>query len=288
MLFWRPTLAGVFFIFTAPTLWASNYLFLDKPYLDLTEKIQTEADAQASHFLEKGSALETKYKQVAASLRAQISDVQRARLLKKLKPELVVQTKDQQFADNLNSFKDALNYMVQKSGKSPVALFPSYDEWQKVETQAVSQGLDQRLDAFQTRFGPDSEPVNFIEYFGGELLLPGTEAGPSAWEPIARLSPVQATSAGAAVSSAEAGMNYYFVNRPAPAPLRWVGITNHVGLAATLQYLNNPRIFHFQGRPAFGLTLHLDRKELGASWDPDSKTVRVNIGYAFQVVPLAF
>jgi hypothetical protein len=32
----------------------------------------------------------------------------------------------------------------------------------------------------------------------------------------------------------------------------------------------------------------LDRKEMGARWDPDEETVRFTLGYAFQFVPLMF
>ena len=138
---WTAGLVGLVLFGGVTASRASQYLFLDKPYLDWTDKVLNEADASA-HTLLAGSAMEPKYRQVSAALRAQIEEVARARLFKKLKPELVAETKDQQFADTLNSFKDALNYMVQKSGKSPGVLFPSYDAWQKAEAQAVSQGLD--------------------------------------------------------------------------------------------------------------------------------------------------
>jgi hypothetical protein len=279
--------AGIIF-FYLPVAQASSYLFLDKPYLDLTQQVIQEANAKAVSLLSTDATLSAKYKQVSQSLQTQLDQVRKARLFKKLKPELVTQARDQQFADTLNSFKDALNFMATKAATSPSKEFPSYDTWQKAEASAVSQGLDQRLSAFEARFGPDSESVNVIEYFAGQVIWPGDEASPSAWEPIARLSPVQATTAGSGVvTTAEAGMNYYFLNGEAPVPFRWIGISNHIGVAATLQYLDHTALFHFEGRPAFGVTLHIDRKELGVSYDPDAKKVRVNLGYAFQVIPFA-
>lgn len=268
-------------------LWASDYLFLSPRYLQLTQVLLKEADARAGDTFEAGSAAASKYAAAVGALRKQLSDLSQARLLKKLKPGMVAEVKDKEFADNLNTFKFALNAMTTKAGKaSPSEIFPTYEEWIKTETAVVQMGVEERLRGFETRFGPDSEQINFIELFVGETLFKGDESGPSSWEPIVRLSAVQLTTSGPGLTSSfEAGMNYYFVKQEAPAPLRWIGVNNHVGIAASLQYLNDPRLMRFEGRPAFGLTFHLDRKEVGANWDPDRKMVRMTLGYAFQFVP---
>jgi len=123
-----------------------------------------------------------------------------AELFKKLKPDVVAEVKDHQFADNLNTFKFALTAISAKAGKPPAELFPSYENWVKTEAAVVSAGVDQRLKAFEVRYGPDSEQINFIELFTGECFFRGDESAPSPWEPITRLSAIQATTSGPGLS----------------------------------------------------------------------------------------
>jgi hypothetical protein len=271
--------------FAPLSAYASNYLFLNDDYIQQTRVVLTQADAQAPSTFDKGSPAEAKYVQAVAGLRQQLDAISHAETFKKLKPELVAEVKDQQFADNLNTFKFALNAMATKAGKTPTQLFPAYEKWVQTEAAVVSTGIDQRLKAFETRFGPDSEQINFLELFTGEFFFRGDESAPSPWEPITRLSAIQATTAGPGlVSSFELGMNYYFLEG-VPSPLSMVGISNHLGVAASLQYLNDPHLLHFEGRPSLGLMLHLDRKEAGLSWDPDRHNVRITLGYAVQFIP---
>src|SRR5262245_47015357 len=121
---------GLSVILVSP-LWASSYLFLNKAYLDMTEKMIDEADRVAPGYLVSEIPLQQKYHQVSSLLRRRIDEAQRARVFKKLKPELVTQARDQEFADALNSFKDALNLTATKSGKPITQLYPAYEEWQK-------------------------------------------------------------------------------------------------------------------------------------------------------------
>jgi hypothetical protein len=277
----------VFATLLAAPLHASDYLFLSRRYVQLTQDVMKEANAQADKIMKAGSPLRERYDAATSELQKTFDELGRAKVFKKLKPGMTAEVKDEAFAKNLNVFKDALRWMAEQAGQPPEALFPSYTTWINTETAVVQQGLTKRLDAFETRFGPDSEQINFIELLLGEAFFRGDEAAPSPWEPIVRLSAVQLTTAGPGlVSSFQTGMNYYFVKRSPPAPLKWIGVTNHVGLAATLQYLNDPRLLRFEGRPAFGFVLHMDRKEVGANWDPDQETVRLTLGYAFQFVPL--
>jgi hypothetical protein len=85
----------------------------------------------------------------------------------------------------------------------------------------------------------------------------------------------------------ELGANYYFING-VPKPLSLIGLSNHIGLAATMQYLEEPGAFNFKGRPAFGAVVHLDRKEVGVTWDDVEDKFRLTVGYSFQFVPFVF
>jgi len=282
----RKTLSVFCILLSALPCWAGDYLFLSKKYLSLTEKVLTQADAEATKTFPAGSPFAGKWGQATGDLRLHIKEVQRARLLKKLKPEMVAQTKDQAFADALNRVKDGLNVLSDKTQKPLSDLLPSHREWTQVEAAVVAGGLDQRLAAYELRYGPESEQINILEFLAGETFFHGDEGGPGAWEPIARFTPVQATSAGAVTSTAQLGANYYFVHGTPKGPLGWA-VSNHVGIAATLQYLEDPRIFRFRGKPCFGMQLHLDKKEVGFSWDQNDKTFRMTLGYALQFIPLA-
>jgi hypothetical protein len=283
----RKTLLTAIVLFTTLSAWAGDYLFLNKRYLSLTEAVLKEADAEATRQFAQRPEFATKWDQASNALQSHIDAVQKARLLKKIKPETVSQQNDRAFAEALNAVKDGLNLMASESKKTPTQLFPSYSEWMQVEAAVVKDGLEQRLAAYQTRYGPESEQINIVEFLIGEAFLHGDEGGPAAWEPIARLTPVQATSAGAGLTStAQLGANYYFVNGVPKGPLSWV-VSNHIGLAATLQYLEDPRIFRFRGKPCYGLQLHLDKKEVGLTWDANENTFRATLGYAFQFIPLA-
>jgi len=282
----RVAAATLMFMWPLAPLWAGDYLYLNPRYVQLTRQMLDQADPYARATFAEGTETRTTYLQATASLREQLDSISRARLFKKMKPSLVTEVKDKSFAENLNTFNFALQAIARKEGKKQAEIFPTYQEWVQTEAAVVQKGVDHRLKAFETRFGPESEQVNFIELFAGEALFRGDEAAPSPWEPIFRLSAVQLTTAGPGlVSSFQAGMNYYFVKSQPPTPLRWIGLSNHLGLAATLQYLNDPRLLRFEGRPAFGFAIHLDRKEIGMSWDPDEKTVRMSMGYAFQFIP---
>jgi len=281
----RKSLFAVVVFLSALPCWAGDYLFLSKRYLSLTEKVLVEADKKAPAVFPSDSPFSKKWGEAVGDLRAQINAVQKARLLKKLKPEMVTQTKNEAFAASLNRVKDGLNAMSDQARQPLADLVPSYREWTQVEARVVSAGLEQRLESFETRYGPESEQINVIEFLIGEAFLKGNEGGPGAWEPIARVAPVQATTAGAVTSTAQLGANYYFVNG-SPKGLGWVA-SNHVGLAATLQYLEDPRVFRFRGKPCFGLQLHLDKKEVGFSWDQNDQTFRMTLGYALQFIPLA-
>lgn len=264
---------------------ASDYLFLNRRYITLTRRMLADAESRAGAAFEASSEARNRFDQSISRLRAQLDAVTRGKLFKKLKPESVAEVKNKEFAEELNTFKFGLRAIAAKAGQEPAALFPAYEEWVKTETSVVSMGIDQRLQAFETRFGPDSEPINFLEFFLGEALLKGDESAPSPWEPILRLSAVHLTTAGPGLTSSfQAGLNHYFLQ--GPGFFRWIGLNNHVGVAASLQYLNDPRLMRFEGRPAFGVVLHLDRKEVGASWDPNDKTVRMTLGYSFQFIPL--
>jgi hypothetical protein len=267
---------------------ASDYLFINVPYLKATREVITEANVQAASIFQSSSTFAAKYADVSASLTDQIRAVERKRLQKKTGSDVVTDTKDKQFADTLNAFKDALNAMSQRSGRPLRELLPSYDRWNKMETAVVQSGVDERLSAYQTRYGPDSEPINIVELLIGEKFLTGDESGPSAWEPILRLSAVQITTRGSGLTSSfQIGANYYFVNG-VPKPLGLVGLSNHIGLAAALQYLDDPAVFDFKGRPSFGAVLHADRKEIGVMWDNVEDKFRLTLGYSFQFVPFVF
>ncbi len=284
--FRRAALAAV--LLTVATLaHAGNYLFISPPYLVATLDVVKDAREHAPAAF-KGDAEMVKTMAVAAdALEARVQDVRREQVFKKVKEDSITDREDVVFAEALNNFKDGLNAMSDAAGKKLQDLLPSWDRWNRMEINLVSQGLDQRLAAYRTRFGPDSEPINLVEYLASQTVLPGTEAGPSAWEPIARVSAVQATTRGTGLtSSVQLGMNHYFLNGRAPAPFRWIGLGNHVGIAAMLQYLDHPGILSVKGRPAFGVMFHLDRKEIGVSWDNAEDRLNLTVGYAFQFVPM--
>jgi hypothetical protein len=209
-------------------------------------------------------------------------------LFKEFDPADVKETNDTRFKGALSTFTFALETLADETGKRPSDFVKSYNTWSRLEADVVAKGLDQRLTAYDIRYGPESERINALEWFTGELLFKGTEAGPSAWEPISRLTPVQFTSAGPGlVSTIQAGMNYYFLDGD-PGFLKWIGIKNHVGFALAMQYLSREQLANFKGKPSYGFVVHMDRREIGMTWDEAEKQVRVTLGYAFQFVPLAF
>jgi hypothetical protein len=272
---------------TAASAAAGNYLFLSKRYLALTEKVAEEAGVAAEGAFPPDAKLKDQFAATRTALKEMARDANRARILKEMGTGAVMQTEDARFTETLNAFKDGLNYVSQKKEKPLEKLLPTYKEWFRVELDAVERGLDQRLAAYEVRYGPESERLNFLEWLAGEIAFPGGEGAPSPWEPIARLTPIQATTAGSGlVSTVQVGLNRYFIDGKPPAALKWIGVRNHVGLAASLQYLDQPRPARFEGRPAFGVVLHMDRRELGLAWDPSTHNVRATVGYAFQVLPL--
>jgi hypothetical protein len=67
-----------------------------------------------------------------------------------------------------------------------------------------------------------------------------------------------------------------------------MGASNHIGVSASVQYLSDPGLFKAQGKPSFGILVHMDRKEVGVSWDDEEDKIRLTLGYAFQFIPLVF
>jgi hypothetical protein len=266
---------------------AGDYLFLSQPYLDLTQKVMEQADALARDTLAPEPSLASKFKEVRGSLERHIQAAKRDRGLKRATPGAVLQKRDESFAQDLNAFKNALNFMGRQKQKPLAELLPAYDAWNKTETFVVQKGLEQRMDAYLVRYGPESERLNGLEWVAGEILFRGDEGGPSPWEPIARFTPVHFVNTGTGlVSTVQVGVNRYFLDG-APGVFKWIA-PNHVGVAAAVYYLDHPQLGRFKGRPSPGLVLHLDRKEIGVAWQESAKTVRVTLGYAFQFVPLAF
>ncbi len=267
---------------------AGDIVFFDQPYLQMTKRVVKEADAQAAVLFSGAPASYTLYVSSRDALLDQIEKVERARIFKKLKADNLVQEKNVPFKDALNGFKAHLSNMIVPPNRSPASYLPSFAEWNRTENALDQAATDQRLLAYETRFGPDSEPINIVELFIGEKFLPGDKMGPSAWEPIFRVSAVQATNQGSGVTSTmEWGANYYYLDGRVPKPFKWIGVSNHVGAALALQYRKDSHILNFEGRPSFGVMFHLDRKEAGLTWDPDEDKIRLTLGYAFQFVPLA-
>jgi hypothetical protein len=265
--------------------WAGDYLFLNSAYASLTEDVLNEADLWSKDVF-KDPALLQKYQAASGDLRARIEEAQVDQRFKKMKAEDVADVKDAAFAASLNAFKDFLNEMESSSGKPLPELLPSYAAWTHREIEIVKAGLDKRLGAYQTRFGPESEQINIVELLISQRFMAGDESGPQPWEPILRVVPVQITSRGEGLTStAQLGMNYYFLDG-APKPLRLLGIANHVGAAVTLQYLDHPGPFEVKGKPSIGLLLHFDRKEAGVAYDPTDDRIRFTLGYSFQFIPL--
>lgn len=195
---------------------------------------------------------------------------------------------DQELVTAVKGFNSGLVHLMNAAGDDDfMKLVPSYHAWNSLETDLTMDALRNRLAAYEVRYGPDSERLNIVEYLAVQVppFRSGGD-GPKAWEPIARVSPVSLTSgASAPVSSIQAGVNYYFLDGP-PDWLDRLGIENHFGFAAALQYLEPEKPLHFKGRPTFGFILHLDRKEVGFTWTEARKQAQITFGYAFQFVPL--
>ncbi len=282
-------LAAVFVFYLSPVVFAGNFVFTSDAYLKLTKQVIREANVTAPIIFGSTGSLIGKYETAQVELEGIIDEAQKKRIHKKVTPQTVDDTQDKRFADALNKFNEFINLMSDQSHKPLSELLPSFDRWTRMETAVVKTGLDQRLAAYQTRFGPESEPINILEFGLSQKFLAGDESGPSPWEPILRFSAVQITSQGSGLTSGfQMGMNHYFLGGKAPKPLSLIGISNHVGVAAVVQYLEDPGAFNFKGRPSFGLVLHLDRKEAGLIWDDQEDRLRVTVGYAFQFIPLVF
>ncbi len=301
MLKWRNVASRRAAVFVVAMAWfslarAADTIFFNCPYLEATREMVREADGPARTAFAQNPVGSKAYEDSRAILLEEIAnrtdackETKRRILFKQFDRNAVREETDPRFAESLRTFNQALNFIADQSGKPLNAVFPSYDRWNRMEAETVGKGLDQRLTAYEVRYGPESERINFLEWFAGEWLLKGTEAGPSAWEPIARLTPVQFTSAGSGlVSTFQLGLNRYFLSGKAPGPLGWIGIKNHAGLALAMQYLDNPRPGRFEGKPAYGFVFHMDRREVGLTWAEAEKQVKITLGYAFQFVPLAF
>ncbi len=266
---------------------AGDYLFVNPAYLSATQSVLSEARDNALTVFRDQPAVLAQFENARLRLYEDVSTMQRAQFFKKAPADRVADVKDKEFADALNGFKDGLNAMSDTAGQPLEKLLPSWREWNHLETAVVKTGLDQRLSAYNTRFGPDSEPINVVELLISQKALPGNEAGPAAWEPILRVEAVGITTSGPGLTSTfQTGMNYYFLDGKPPKALQWLTISNHVGVAAMLQYLDRPGVLALKGRPSFGMMLHLDRKEIGVAWDNADNRFRLTLGYAFQFVPM--
>jgi hypothetical protein len=208
--------------------------------------------------------------------------------LKRVRTSENRQLADQELLAAVKGFNSGLGHMMDAAGEEGFPkLVPSYHAWNSLETGLLMDALRRRLAAYEVRYGPDSERLNILEYIAVQVPpFRSGDAGPKAWEPIARLTPISLTSgASAPVSTVQAGVNYYFLNGP-PDWLDRLGVENHIGFAAALQYLEPEKPLHFNGRPTFGFVLHLDRKEVGFTWTEARRQAQVTFGYAFQFVPL--
>lgn len=284
----RALVMSVAVVLWAASAWAGDYLFVNPVYLSQTRVVINDARAAASALLANDAEALTTFTTFSQTLDTLVVDRQRKQALKKIKADDLESTADTTFAKALNDFKDGLSAMADIANSPIEKIIPSYDRWNRLETAVVKRGLEERLAAYETRFGAESEPINILEYVVSQKFFSGDEGGPAAWEPIFRVTPVQLTSRGNGLTStAQVGMNFYFVDRSAPTVLKWLGVTNHVGVAAAVQYLDEPGIFNAKGKPSYGVIVHLDRKEVGLSWDDDEDKIRFNLGYAFQFVPMA-
>jgi len=275
-------------VFSATGLgFAGDYLFLSPAYLSATKAVISEANERAPLYFRDPPEALARYDNAQHRLYEDVTRVQRAQFFKKVSAETVSEVKDAAFADALNGFKDAINAMSEAADQPLQKLLPSYAEWSRMETRVVKAGLEQRLSAYQTRFGPESEPINVLELLISQKWLPGDEAGPAPWEPILRVEAVGITTRGSGLTSTiQTGMNYYFLDGKPPKPLQWLTVSNHVGVAAMLQYLDKPGVLELRGRPSFGVIVHLDRKEIGVAWDDANDRLHLTLGYAFQFVPM--
>lgn len=264
-------------------------MFFNARYLALTRQLMQEVDPQVqSTFAGNPETLKT-YDAARRTLDDFTSEIRGGLLFKRVDGELLSSVEDPKIAQALNVFNDAMNAAAEAAGKKHREIFPTYAEWNRLETELVREGLAKKLNSYEVRYGPDSERINFLEWFLSEAVNDRGRAGPGAWEPILRLTPVQFVSAGSGVASAaQIGTNYYFVEGAPPKFLKLAGVKNHVGAALTLQYLGETRIAHFKGKPAVGAVIHLDRREIGVSYDSEAKKTRLTLGYSFQFVPLAF
>lgn len=190
-------------------------------------------------------------------------------------------------AKPFNDFNFALQSLAAASGTELEQLLPSYDSWNSMETDLTLEALNARIASYEVRYGPGSECLNILEFLAVQAPpFRGGLGGPKAWEPIARLTPVSLTSgASAPVSTFQGGINYYFLGG-APSWMQRFGVSNHVGVAAALQYLEPEKPLHFRGQPTFGVIFHLDRSEVGFTWTEAKKQAQITLGYAFQFVPL--
>lgn len=284
----RVVVAAVALVFSSLGLaFAADYVFLSPAYLSATKDVIGEANEKAPTYFRDPPTAFARYDNAQRRLYDDVTRIQREQFFKKVSADTVSDTRDKEFSDALNGFKDAINAMADTADKPLEKLLPSYAAWNHLETQVVKAGLEQRLTAYKTRFGPDSEPINVLELLISQKALPGNEAGPAPWEPILRMEAVGVTTSGPGLTSTiQTGMNYYFLNGQPPKPLQWLTVSNHVGVAAMLQYLDRPGVLELKGRPSFGVMLHLDRKEIGVAWDDANNRFRLTLGYAFQFIPM--
>lgn len=290
----RRAAAAAVFVLLAGAAAAGDAVFLNCRYLELTQRVAAESEAPAARAFANDAELKKLFENTRQALNGQLAarqsacrEVERGLLFKRFNPLAVEEITDPALAATLRQFNDGLNAIAEAERKPLTEVFPTYAQWNRLEAEVVGKGLKSRLMAYEVRYGPDSERINFLEWVAGEWIFKGTESGPSVWEPIFRVSPVQFTTAGSGlVSTAQLGVNHYFTQGEVPLPLRWIGVTNHLGVAAALQYLDDPELGKFQGPPAWGFVLHLDRREVGLTWHETRKQVRVTLGYAFQFVPM--
>jgi hypothetical protein len=166
---------------------------------------------------------------------------------------------------------------------------PSYQRWYEVKLAVKAQDIQRRLDDFEARYGDLSDRLNWLEYLLTRAVpcLRGSDAGPSHWEPILRLSSVTLNVADAEPNRAvQAGVNYYFLSEE-PGLLRKL---NHIGLAATLVDTSGTLIGVTVGTQYWtpGLFLHLGRYQAGIMAGNGWQGLKFVTTFDFQLLPTFF
>jgi hypothetical protein len=162
----------------------------------------------------------------------------------------------------------------------------SYGHWNLIQLDLKELELARTIEDFEIRYGSKSDRINLLELLLVNHVPPfrGSVRGPSAWEPILRVSPVCfSVSDNRFIKTAQLGFNYYFLSG-APRLLRAL---HHIGLAPTVADVNADRVYRI-GTLGWGATVHLGRYQVGAVYVPDSARVNVFSTLDFQIIPTLF